>query len=182
MIKYGYINGCFQPLTNGHAKLIINAAKQVDYLCVFKSIKQRDKQFEWWYFEYVWSLLLRELEQQHLTNVRFVGTVQSPRKDVLVHLHWFDQMQTNNSEHWLFSDEEDMIEDSQLEKFCPTMLKNNQIIKHQTPRELTDGISGTKMRNWFKENNQSEFLKGLPEFIPEQVKVDIWNYAKQTNK
>ena len=177
-MKYGYINGCFQPLTNGHAKLIINAAKQVDYLCLFKSVKQRDKQFEYWLFDYLWWFLIKELEKQQLKNFRIIDTAQSPRKDVLVHLHWFDQMQTNNSEHWLFSDEQDIIEDSQLEKFCPTLLKNNQIIKHQTPRKLTDSISGTKMRNWFHENNQIEFLKGLPEFISEQDKLNIWNYAK----
>jgi cytidyltransferase-like protein len=173
MIRYGYINGCFQPLTKGHCNLIVQAAREVDYLCVWFSATQRDKETNLETInEFLWQELMSFLQNQGLVNIRFIKTEKSPRKDVLVHLHWFDSDCENK--HLLFSDQNDMISTQQLVKFCPNLIEKGLIEQTTVHREQTEYISGTQMRGWLKQEEQQKFSNGLPCFISESDKLKLW--------
>ena len=36
------------------------------------------------------------------------------------------------------------------------------------------GISGTRMREIIKANNKEEFFKFIPDYLPEEIKEEIW--------
>jgi len=42
------------------------------------------------------------------------------------------------------------------------------------------GISGTRMREIIKSNNKKEFFKYIPEFLPEEIKEEIWTKLQDT--
>ena len=60
----------------------------------------------------------------------------------------------------------------------------NNIPKFAEPRNIeakiklvppqAGGISGTRMREIIKSNNKEEFFKYIPEFLPEEIKEEIW--------
>jgi len=60
----------------------------------------------------------------------------------------------------------------------------NNIPKFAEPRNIkaeiklvppqAGGISGTRMREIIKSNNKEEFLKYIPDFLPEEIKEEVW--------
>ena len=66
----------------------------------------------------------------------------------------------------------------------------NSIPKFAEPRNIkakielvppqAGGISGTRMREIIKNNNKEEFFKFIPEFLPEEIKEEIWTKLLDT--
>ncbi|MDB4344638.1 hypothetical protein OAA39_00290 [bacterium] len=66
----------------------------------------------------------------------------------------------------------------------------NSIPKFAEPRNIkakielvppqAGGISGTRMRQIIKSNNKEEFYKFIPEFLPEEIKEEIWTKLLDT--
>jgi hypothetical protein len=66
----------------------------------------------------------------------------------------------------------------------------NSIPKFAEPRNIkakielvppqAGGISGTRMRKIIKNNNKEEFFKFIPEFLPEEIKEEIWTKLLDT--
>ena len=66
----------------------------------------------------------------------------------------------------------------------------NSIPKFAEPRNIkakielvppqAGGISGTRMREIIKNNNKKEFFKFIPEFLPEEIKEEIWTKLVDT--
>ena len=66
----------------------------------------------------------------------------------------------------------------------------NSIPKFAEPRNIkadielvppqAGGISGTKMREIIKSNNKEEFFKFIPDYLPEEIKEEIWTKLLDT--
>lgn len=168
-----------KPLHIGHWKLIERAANECDHVIVYTTSKDRAEKgqipISGSDFIYFWNdFFIPALPK----NVK-VKFVDSPVRSVMHEMGWFEQSVTKDAEDApmirLYSDSSDVdtnFPDADLGKF-PSLMSADKIQKVGVERSSTIDISGTKMREFLQNGDETSFLKNLPP-IPQNQKKEIW--------
>jgi cytidyltransferase-like protein len=172
----GFIAGAFKPFHKGHFHLIQKASQQCDELHLYVSLKDRDN-IKGDKMKQLWLELIEPRLKILLLNLTIHYSDNSPIKDLYVNSAFLDREQYPDI-LTLFASKEDVdnkFSDQKLIKFCPNLIKNNQLKRVVVERGETNNISGTEMRLFQKENNKKEFLFNLPDIFSLNEKEQIFN-------
>jgi hypothetical protein len=175
-----------KPVHIGHWKLIEKAAAENDAVVVYTSSSDRIKTGEYPIkgddFVRIWSdLLIPALPK----NVK-VKFVDSPVRSTMHELGWLEQLVVQDRAKVptvnLYSDAADVelnFKDEDLKKY-PYLLAAGKVKKVGVERSSTVNISGTKMREFLRDDEKASFLKYLPP-VSSAAKEEIWTMLTKDN-
>ena len=175
-----------KPVHLGHWKLIEKAAAENDAVVVYTSSSDRIKKGEYPIkgddFVRIWSdILIPALPK----NVK-VKFVDSPVRSTMHELGWLEQLVVQDRAKVptvnLYSDAADVelnFKDEDLKKY-PYLLSVGKVKKVGVERTSTVNISGTKMREFLRDDEKAQFLKYLPP-VSAANKEEIWTTLTKDN-
>ena len=175
-MKIALLPGGFKPPHLGHYNMAKYLADFADDVIVRIGRKERDgigPELALEIFNY-YKAADPDPRAQKLTIS--VASHPSPVKDVY---DFVEQIAPEGSELILGMGEKDAQDGryNSIPKFAePRNIKSE--IKLVPPQ--AGGISGTRMREIIKSNNKEEFFKYIPEFLPEEIKEEIWTKLVDT--
>ena len=170
-MRIALLPGGFKPPHLGHYNMAKYLADFADKVIVRIGSKERDgigKELsnEVWHF-------YKEFDPDPRAKKLVISVAQSPSpvKDVY---DFVAKIAPEGSEILLGMGEKDAKDGryNSIPKFAePRNIKAE--IKLVPPQ--AGGISGTRMREIIKANNKAEFFKYIPDYLPEEIKEEIWN-------
>ena len=175
-MKIALLPGGFKPPHLGHYNMAKYLADFADKVIVRIGQKEREGIGKELALE-IWNYY-KEFDPDSLSNKLIISIAQSPSpvKDVY---DFVEQTAPEGSTVILGLGEKDATDG-----------RYNSIPKFAEPRNVkaeielvppqAGGISGTKMREIIKSNNKEEFFKFIPNFLPEEVKEEIWTKLLDT--
>ena len=77
----------------------------------------------------------------------------------------------------LYGDPEDAAQrvDSIINNEKNTSDMTGRVVAGQVPRELSGGISGTKMREFLSNGERDQFIQNLPDFLSDEARLAVWD-------
>jgi len=161
--KYGIFCGSFKPFHIGHFNMIERASKECDRLILIVSLLDRDiiKGSD---MAIIWKNHILKILPN---NVDPIFLESSPIKRVFEILKLRDQNKSSPFSFSIYSDKDDSskFSDQVLSKICPNILGTNSLKIISISRDETTQISGTKMREYIKNNDFNSFEKYMPKEI-----------------
>jgi cytidyltransferase-like protein len=175
--KYGIFCGAFKPFHIGHLLMIQKAAKECDRLILVVSLLDRDiiKGSD---MALIWKNHILKILPN---NVDPIFLESSPIKRVFEILKLRDENKSSPFLFSIYSDKEDSSKysDQVLSKICPNILGTNALKIIPISRDQTIQISGTKMREFIKNNDFVSFEKYMPKEINSK---EIFNILTRNHK
>ena len=169
-MKIALLPGGFKPPHLGHYNMAKYLADFADKVIVRIGQKEREGIGKELALE-IWNYY-KEFDPDSLSNKLIISIAQSPSpvKDVY---DFVEQTAPEGSTVILGLGEKDATDG-----------RYNSIPKFAEPRNIkadielvppqAGGISGTKIREIIKSNNKEEFFKFIPNYLPEEIKEEIW--------
>ena len=175
-MKIALLPGGFKPPHLGHYNMAKYLADFADKVIVRIGQKEREGIGKELALE-IWSFY-KEFDPDPRSNKLIISVAQapSPVRDVY---DFVEQTAPEGSTVILGLGEKDATDG-----------RYNSIPKFAEPRNIkaeielvppqAGGISGTRMREIIKSNNKVEFFKFIPEYLPEEIKEEIWTKLLDT--
>tara|TARA_R110000751_G_scaffold13663_2_gene45697 strand:- start:280 stop:2997 length:2718 start_codon:yes stop_codon:yes gene_type:complete len=169
-MKIALLPGGFKPPHLGHYNMAKYLADFADKVIIRIGSKEREGIGKELALE-IWSLY-KEFDPDPRSNKLVISVAQSPSpvRDVY---DFVEQTAPEGSTIILGLGEKDASDG-----------RYNSIPKFAEPRNIkaeielvppqAGGISGTRMREIIKANNKEEFFKFIPDYLPEEIKEEIW--------
>ena len=175
-MKIALLPGGFKPTHLGHYNMAKYLADFADKVIVRIGQKEREGIGKELALE-IWSFY-KEFDPDPRAKKLIISVAQSPSpvRDVY---DFVEQTAPEGSTVILGLGEKDATDG-----------RYNSIPKFAEPRNIkaeielvppqAGGISGTRMREIIKSNNKEEFFKFIPDFLPEEIKEEIWTKLLDT--
>ena len=175
-MKIALLPGGFKPPHLGHYNMAKYLANSADKVIVRIGQKERDGIGKKLALE-IWSFY-KEFDSDPRSEKLIISVAQSPSpvKDVY---DFVEKTAPEGSTVILGLGEKDSSDG-----------RYNNIPKFAEPRNIkadielvppqAGGISGTRMREIIKNNNKEEFFKFIPDYLPEEIKEEIWTKLVDT--
>ncbi len=175
-MKIALLPGGFKPPHLGHYNMAKYLANSADKVIVRIGQKERDGIGKELALE-IWSFY-KEFDPDPRSKKLIISVAQSPSpvKDVY---DFVEKTAPEGSTVILGLGEKDSSDG-----------RYNSIPKFAEPRNIkadielvppqAGGISGTRMREIIKSNNKAEFFKFIPDYLPEEIKEEIWTKLVDT--
>lgn len=177
-MKIALLPGGFKPPHLGHYNMAKYLANYADKVIVRIGQKERDninKELanEIWY-------LYKEFDPDPLAQklVISVASQPSPVRDVY---DFVEQIAPEGSNLILGMGEKD-AEDGRYNNIPQIAEPRNINTEIKLVPPQAGGVSGTYMRKIIKSNNREEFFKYIPDFLPEEIKEEIWTKLQNTQQ
>lgn len=178
--RIGLIAGSFKPYHAGHHELVKLAASENDEVILYASLVDRARKGEF----VVRGEAMARIWDEQLTrvlpkNVKLVAAASSPITSM------WEQLGTASENleidvYSVYADPDDaakIFTENNFRKYSGNLWKNDQIIVRSISRETTGGsVSGTKLRQFLKKSDFSNFAKFLPEGTDAQA---IWDILRE---
>lgn len=176
-MRIGIVCGSFKPFTKGHQRLIEIVSKENEQVIVFVSLKDRkNKQDEAKIYGEDMKIIWQNYIIPCLPRNAEVIYSESPVRSVYSFL---GNMNESDSPYIykVYGDPDNIMENFPTvsrEKYFGNLYKSGRLKFIPIPREQTEEISGTKMRQFLLNGMKSEFIYHLPDG-PENEKEKMWS-------
>lgn len=172
MAKIGIVPMSAKPLHAGHYGLILLAAKENDVVHLYVSLSDRDE-VSGKAMEKIWKEIIEPTLPENVIVTYGGSPVGNAWKDV-----GDANLAGSTDTYKIYSDPVDAeanFPDSLMQKYAPDLFKNGQLTTRPVERASTVDVSGTKMRQFLKNNDEASFLRFMPRQIDGQR---VWNILK----
>jgi hypothetical protein len=161
--------------------LILKAFKENRYIKCYVSNVNRIRKGEVPVYastmRHIWDTLISPLLPENLEIIH----CNNPIKAVWEYLDESSK-EENGDEHSIYGDVEDIqtrFSENVLNKYVPDLLQDKLVKTCGVPREETENISGTMMRQWIAEDDYNRFCMGLPKQWDYQTDETIWDLLRE---
>lgn len=171
-----------KPVHHAHWKLIEMAANENDLCIPVISLADRKRPGEFPINGSDMAKIWKECLIEHLpTNCKAVFTKDGSPVKVIYALLGESERSNINECYVIYSGPDDMNKNFRQEnlfKYYPKLIGEQKIKLNPVDRKNLAEISGTKMREFLKNNNKEEFLNNLPG-VPNKEKM--WDILAKTD-
>jgi hypothetical protein len=166
-----------RPFHKGHYNLILKAFKENKRIkCFVSNVDRRRKDEVPIYantMRHIWDTLITPLLPENLELIY----CNNPIKTVWDYLDECSKEEISD-ENTIYGDVEDIktrFPEENFDKYVPDLFQDKLIKTCSVPREETENISGTLMRQWLAEDDYNRFCMGLPKQWDYNTDKQIWD-------
>jgi nicotinamide mononucleotide adenylyltransferase len=166
-----------RPFHKGHYNLILKAFQENKHIKCYVSNVNRIRKNEVPVYattmRHIWDEIITPLMPENLEIIH----CNNPIKSVWEYLDECSK-EESSIEHTIYGDVDDVqtrFSEQLLDKYVPDLLYDKLIKIRPVPREETENISGTSMRQWLAEDDYNRFCMGLPKQWDYDVDKQIWD-------
>lgn len=178
-VVIGLIPGSFKPFTKGHMLLIDTAAKECNRVLVLASLSDRARKGEFVIrgedMKAIWERYIKPILPENV-EVAYVPTPIRTAWEILGNA----DLDRSTNLFSVYGDDADVnarFGEAAQAKYTPYLHANGGILLRPVARKLTDGVSGTRMREALATGDEETFVNGLPEDINGRA---IWSLLRKS--